>query len=63
MQGFGWVTERDVKNYLTWDDSCLMASTGRGITFHPKVNAKTSRESGLDMAFQVRCVRGMKNPG
>ncbi len=60
MQGFGWVTERDAKNSLTWDDSCLVASTGRGITFHPKVNPGRPVKVDLTRPFKVRCVRGMK---
>ncbi len=38
-------------NPLTWEDSRLTASPGRGVTLHPKVNAGTPHGAAFDMAF------------
>ncbi len=63
MQGFGWVTERGEINHMTWEDSCVTASSGAGRAYHPEVKAGTSRESGLDVAFSGSVCLGHEESG
>ncbi len=48
---------------MTWDDSCVVASPGAGCVHHPKVNAGTSRENGLDVAFLSSVCLGHEESG
>ncbi len=50
-------------NSLTWEDSCLAASPGRGVTLHPKGERRDAHESGLDVAFSGSVCLGNEELG
>ncbi len=48
---------------MTWEDSCVVAPPGWGVTLHPEVNAGTPRGTALDVAFSGSVCLGHEESG